>query len=256
MDNIKNIVGIASTLKRLIVAVITIGSLSCAAIAQESTEEQVNLASDSSAAAVENDANSEQATLEELLADIKRNEVALYELFNELNSKDDFDIVCSELEAESLEAARSRCEPAFFEKIRQQNRDDIVRGRMSDVGFFGRLRESLFGPWELSENEVRTRAADALEQVQLEFESLAASHPPLFAQLQLVGRLQNDYFVWVKNSRREDGFFMRENSPGYHSGLRQDRAATASATPWFSAPPPGHTQPVIHFGRRDQPFNR
>ncbi len=192
----------------------------------------------------------EERTLEMILDQIESREVALYNLFNELNSSDEYDISCASHTDENSERPMQICEPAFLEKIRLQNREEIENGSMKDVGLLGRLRETFFGPWELSDEEIRARAEEPIRLVQEEFEALATANPELRAELQLIGGLQQEFFELAEETRRRDPSFMWQNEPGYRNAHLQERQAV-NPKPWLSAPPPGHTQPQIHFGHGD-----
>ena len=193
-----------------------------------------------------------QETLESLLAQIQSNEVALYTLYNDINSSDDDDIHCTKRTDENFEREIQICEPAFLEKIREENKREVEAGSTRDVGLFGRLRETFFGPWELTDEQVRARAAEALAQIQQEIESLATNNPELLARLKTAGELQQKFLEMAEVSKPKDPAFMWQNEPGYRNAQLQNRP-NANPKPWFSAPPPGYTQPQIHFGYRDSP---
>ena len=193
-----------------------------------------------------------QETLESLLTQIESNEIALYTFFNAINSSDDDDIHCVKRVDDKLERERQICEPAFLEKIREENRRVIEAESMKDAGLFGRLRETFFGPWELTDEQVRARAAEPLARLPQEIETLATSNPTFLSMLETVGQLQKQFLALSEASKRKDPAFMWQNEPGYRNAQLQHRPA-ASPKPWFSAPPPGYTQPQINFGYRDSP---
>ena len=193
-----------------------------------------------------------QETLELLLAQIESNEVALYTLYNAINSSDEDDIHCSKRVDDKFEREIQICEPIFLEKIRAENRRELDVCSMRSVGLLGKLRETFFGPWELTDKQLRARAAEPLVHVQQEIESLATSNPALLEMLESVGALQLKYLTLAEESKRIDRAFMWQNEPGYRNAQLQDRPS-ANPKPWLSAPPPGHTQPQIHFAYSDSP---
>lgn len=197
----------------------------------------------------------EENTPEAIIAQIESNEVALYNLFNELNSSDEYDIVCTNRLDENSDTPAQICEPALLEKFREENRQEVLNGSMNDAGFWGKLRESFLGPWELSDQELRARAAEPIRLVQLELETLITSNPEMLARLQVIGGLQEEYLELARESIRKDKYFMRANNPDSSYPFRNDTGDNrpASSKPWFSAPPPGRTEHVIHFGYRDSP---
>lgn len=211
------------------------------------TREQVS--TDATAVAV---LSEKQETLQSLLAQIESNEIALYTLYNDINSSDDDDIHCTKRANEFIEREIQICEPVFLERIREENKREVEAGSMKDVGLFGRLRATFFGPWELTDEQVRARAAVPLAQLQQEIESLATSNPALLAMLATAGELQQKFLALAVVSKPKDPAFMWQNEPGYRNAQLQNRP-NANPKPWFSAPPPGHAQPQIHFGYRDSP---
>ena len=65
-------------------------------------------------------------------------------------------------------------------------------------------------------------------------------------QLQAIGELQLAYLDAVAVARERYVYLMRQNDPIANAGIRQiDKGG--SSWPRLSAPPPGYSQPTIHF---------
>ena len=208
-------------------------------------------ASADEAVPTEQSATTDAKTLEILLTQIESNELALYELFNKLNSSDEYNISCTSRTDENLDRPMQVCEPAFLKRVREEYREETGGGSGNEASFFGKLRETFLGPRESTDEIVRARAAEPIKQVQQEFETLASTNPALLAKLETIGELQQE-LVELAESARKDPSFMWQNEPGYrNSQLRYQEREAANPRPWFSAPPAGHTQPQIHFGRGD-----
>jgi hypothetical protein len=201
-----------------------------------------------------NDQDAAAKTSQALLSGLEQNERVLYELFNELNSADENDIICSTISAENAGTNHQVCEPVFLEEIRQEVDEEIAQSANIEIGFFARIRNTFQSPEKRAERVLREKAAVSVELLQQEMASLASVHPNLLAQLQTIGELQREYLQSVDSERRSGNYLMRQNDPSFsHSFRASGDNRPASATPWFSAPPPGYSQQVIHSGYRDQP---
>lgn len=201
-----------------------------------------------------NDPEGATKTTQTLLSGLEQNERVLYELFNTLNSADKNDIICSTTLAENADTNHQVCEPVFLDAIRQEIDQEIAQSGNNKTGFFARIRNAHQSPEKRAEKALNRRASDSIELLQQEMQSLASVHPNLLAQLHTLGELQREYLQSVKSERRSSSSFMRQNDSTYnHSFRASGDNRPASATPWFSAPPAGYSQQVIHSGYRDQP---
>ncbi len=184
-----------------------------------------------------------------LMAQIESNEVALYEIFNELNSSDEYDITCMQRTTKNSTTSTQICEPSFLEKFRQENREEIARGSMNKLGPFGRLRETFFGPWELSDKELRARAEESIRNVQLEMESLSKVNSALLARLVAINELKLEYNELARAAALKRNSFMAQNNPSYANtfGGNTNQRSTGRQ-PILTTPPPGYTQPrIVYF---------
>lgn len=223
----------------ILIAVVAHGFYSEPANAQSSTDTNII------------DSGQASRTAEVVLGEIETNELKLYELFNARNSSNEFDIVFSTRPDAPPNSSRQICEPMFLERIRQENEKEILQRKMQKRGFFSKIRSALTGPRKLKDQDLRALASDSIESVEQEMQSLAAQHPPLLAKLQVIGELQIEYAGLVETERQRYAYFMRNNGPLSTYSFNRD-SRVASSKPWFSAPPPGHSRPEIHFDRRDQ----
>ncbi len=181
-----------------------------------------------------------------LLSEIEREELALYELFNSINSTDEFDINCSSEAPAMSDSTQQFCEPAFLNKIRQQVLDERAQDTNTDAGLFSRIRNAFAAKGRDIEETVRERAAASFALLQQEMESLAAVNPQLAAQLETIGQLQLAYIESVEADRSAIAYFMSENDPGRSHFFVNSRRST-SHQPWLGAPAEGQSQPTIHY---------
>ena len=75
-----------------------------------------------------------------IISELEQSELALYALFNDLNSSDEFDVVCKRAQLENGDFAALVCEPVFLETLRQQVADEQTNSSSEDAGFFARIR--------------------------------------------------------------------------------------------------------------------
>ena len=193
----------------------------------------------------QNEAQGLAMTPELLLQQLEQNEIALYALFNTLNSSNDLDIDCKPEVDGPLGSSRHACEPAFWERYRQEVADEMVQGT-AKTGLFARIRDAFISPEELTERAVREKAAGSIELLQQEMIALASEHESLSMQLQAIGELQLAYLDAVAVARERTVYLMRQNDPIANAGIRQIDTG-GSSWPRLSAPPPGYSQPTIHF---------
>ena len=149
---------------------------------------------------------------------LEQNGRVLYALFNTLNSADENDTICSTMPVKDAGTNHQVCEPVF---IREEVDEEIALSANKETGFFARIRNAYQSREKRVEKVLNQRASDSIE---------------------LLPEMQSH------------SSFMRQNDSTYNHSFRasgDNRAA--SATPWFSALPPGYSQQVIHSGYRDQP---
>ena len=181
-----------------------------------------------------------------LLSDIEQHELALYALFNELNSTDEFDVICRGEPVEATDSTVQFCEPVFLENIRQQVLLEFEQGSSASPGFFARIRNAFISKEARIEKLVRERAAASIKLMQQEMEELARANPQLADKLQTVGELQLAYLETVRSAESDRAYLMRQNDPTYGQAFSSG-GRMAEPRPTLGAPPPGHTQPSIRF---------
>lgn len=107
----------------------------------------------------------------QLRMEIERLEEGMFDLFNELNSSDDFDVACHKIKHTGTLIPTWECEPAYLTRARTQNAQDALRicGMSPEE-----LRYCLKDDAELMfENRAKT------EQLNAEIRQLALEHPEL-----------------------------------------------------------------------------
>ncbi|MBT8146554.1 MAG: hypothetical protein KJN90_06835 [Gammaproteobacteria bacterium] len=134
---------------------------------------------------------------------IERAEDDLYSLFNELNSNDDFDIVCRKRKRNS-HIARRECEPMFLTKARRASTVMAMRSireDLSSVGGFsgtaGDFSSASGSPMFqqglnmiLSEQELAEGEQTMVEAMQAEMLRIATENPEYLEALMRVGKLK------------------------------------------------------------------
>ena len=89
-----------------------------------------------------------------ILKDIKKAETAANSLFNELNSSNDFDLVCYTFEATGSKMRHRICEPQFMKNARRKDAQRFISGNrqgtdssvpQSDSALQGMLQEEVVG---------------------------------------------------------------------------------------------------------------
>ena len=181
-----------------------------------------------------------------LIREIEQSELAMYALFNDLNSSDEYDVICETKQVGSEDIAALFCEPAFLENLRKQVADEQANNSSTGTGFFARIRNTFTSQESRAQKLVKKRAAEPTKLLLAEMESLAASNPLLAEKIQTFGESQQTYLSAVKQERLKRAYVMRQNDPTYGQAF-QSSGRTAHPRPWLSAPPPGQTQPRIHF---------
>ena len=123
---------------------------------------------------------------------IERAEDRLYSLFNDLNSRDDFDIVCRTIQTTNSNIPRRICEPVFFSELRRSTSRfalSELRQAWSEDGIDIALADRAMD-YIPEEAELREMAATTFEQLQEEMLRLAEEHPGYLQALLQVGELK------------------------------------------------------------------
>ena len=144
-----------------------------------------------------------ERTFFSIRSQIERAEDNMYSLFNELNSDDDFDIICRERKRNS-HIARRECEPVFLTRARRANsvlamrtmRDNLdSAGGFSDAGGdFSAANGSPMFQYGLdmiqSESELADGEMTKFEAMQAEMLRIATENPEYLEALMRVGKLK------------------------------------------------------------------
>jgi len=194
----------------------------------------------------QNESNPEVSTAQMLLGEIQSQEFALYELYNSLNSSDEFDVSCRGETSEGADITLQLCTPAFLGQIRQQVNLELEREASTHAGLFSQIRHAFVLQDKRREELVQQRSAASIQLMKQEIEILASGNAQLAKQIQTIGELQQAYFDAVASAKSERDYLMRQNDPDYKPAFSA-AFQPSSPRPWLSTPPPGHTQPRIHY---------
>ena len=129
-----------------------------------------------------------------LLNEIKDAEVMMYDIFNDLNSTDDFDVNCHNVTPTGTLIPVWECDAGFMTRERFQNTQDFLQ-----FGFMPKSDEEIY--WE------NRKKVDALNAEML---SLAKENPGLAeAMLDLHGKRQRLAQMESRKREKTKGFFSR-----------------------------------------------
>jgi len=123
---------------------------------------------------------------------IERAEENLYGLFNELNSRDDFDIVCRVIRITNSRIPCRSCEPVFFTELRRnssQFAQSELRQAWSDEGIDLALLDRAMDLIP-EERELQDLAATTFEELQEEMLRIATENPQYLQALMQVAELK------------------------------------------------------------------
>ena len=129
-----------------------------------------------------------------LLEEIKNAEVMMYDIFNDLNSTDDFDVICRNITYTSTLIPTWECDAGFMTRERFQGAQDYLQ-----FGFIQKTDEELY--WE---------NRDRVEALNAEMLSLAKENPGL-AEVMLDLNAKKQRLEEIESGKREStkGFFSR-----------------------------------------------
>ena len=129
-----------------------------------------------------------------LLEEIKNAEVLMYDIFNDLNSTDDFDVNCRNVTHTGTLIPEWECDSGFMTRERFQNTQDFLQ-----FGFMPKSDEEMY--WE---NREKVAALNA------EMLSLAKENPELAeAMLELNAKRQRLEEMESRKREKTKGFFSR-----------------------------------------------
>ena len=122
-----------------------------------------------------------QQTLGSLRFLLREAEDDMYAMFNDLNSSDDFDIVCKKVRQTRSHILRRNCEPRFLTRERQANSSFVMtqlqsaNRNLSETG--AGIDFTALGDYWQQENDLRTLLADRFEEMGEEMLRIAAENP-------------------------------------------------------------------------------
>jgi hypothetical protein len=129
-----------------------------------------------------------------LLQEIKNAEVLMYDIFNDLNSTDDFDVICRNVIPTGTLIPTWECDAGFITRERFQNAQDLLQ-----FGFIQKTDEELY--WE---------NRDKVEALNAEMLSLAKENPGLAeAMLDLSAKMQRLEEIESRKRENTKDFFSR-----------------------------------------------
>jgi len=123
---------------------------------------------------------------------IEVSERDFYELFNELNSSDEFDIICSLQALENSRYANQVCNPVFLDRYRKENEREVANSKARDRGAVGQFMSNLFGPRLLSDAALRARASDDYDRLNDEIGLLVETNADLQLGLLRINSLKTE----------------------------------------------------------------
>ncbi|MBT8146604.1 MAG: hypothetical protein KJN90_07100 [Gammaproteobacteria bacterium] len=199
-----NVLTGAKRSRQLFAILVLAGSLSSpgTAMAQDTATEQA-LADDAKSATENQTTQSEPELLEEITVvgeqnfisiryRIERAEDNLFGLFNDLNSRDDFDIVCRTIRITNSNIPRRSCEPVFFTELRRnssQFAQSELRQAWSDEGIDIALLDRAMDLIP-EDKELQELAATTFEQLQEEMLRIATENPKYLEALMQLGEVK------------------------------------------------------------------
>jgi hypothetical protein len=136
-----------------------------------------------------------------ILKEIKKTETAVNKLFNQLNSSDDFDLVCYAYEQTGSKARQRICEPLFMKKARNAEASRFVNG----------TRQGTDTSVPQGDGALQALLQDEIVGLSRELQEVAKQSPEFAAQLQQLQALVREYAVHDK-ARSNDpalGFLSR-----------------------------------------------
>ena len=135
----------------------------------------------------------ERSTLS-LIVEIRQDEVRMYEMFNELNSTDDFDVTCRHVTHTATLIRTWECHAGFMTRERFQNAQDFLQ----------------FGSVPRRDEEMYWENRDKVEALNAEMIALAKENPVL-ARAMLDLHAKRERLAEMEKRKREKtkGFFRR-----------------------------------------------
>ena len=129
-----------------------------------------------------------------LIYEIQQAEVQMYDIFNDLNSTDDFDVICRNVTHTGTLIPTWECDAGFMTRERFQNTQDFLQ-----FGFVPRSDEEMY--WD---------NRDKVEALNAEMLELAKENPTLGqAMLELHAKRQRLEGMETRKREKTKGFFSR-----------------------------------------------
>jgi len=172
--------------------VLMTGSYTSAAFSQDSDSPETKSSQESTRSLEEITVVGERSILS-IRYQIRREEDAMYRLFNDLNSDDEFDIKCRMVKRYS-HIARRECEPKFFTRARSANAlmgmADMRSGLETDGPDFISMERGL--SLLQSESELGAQEGNKFEAMSLEMLRLAMENPAYMNSLLRIDQLNKE----------------------------------------------------------------
>jgi hypothetical protein len=173
--------------------------------AQATQSNDTSADTDSSATQItQSEANSQDREIEEITvrgeqtfisirAQITRAEDNLYSLFNDLNSKDEFDIFCRKTRSTYSYIPKRSCDPVFFTNARAVSAQSAVSEMRQAFSDGGVDIEILNRAWTFiePESEIKQQVAKDYEDLNNEIQRIALENPDYLNALMQLGELKD-----------------------------------------------------------------
>ncbi len=174
-----------------------------------------------------------EKTLRSVYYQLQRTERSAYEMFNELNEGGNYDIVCERRISGDSRIPTQSCEPRFLDQYRRENAMEINQSARTTNGVIGRIGSSLFGPRELSYEQLQRRARVDFEEMNDQMVNLAMRNDEFNSLLMRIGELQEEIREMEEESNGI-GFptISGSSSSGGRGGAPSIRNAGASMGPY------------------------
>lgn len=145
--------------------------------------------------------SAEPRKLRTILKELKSAETDTYELFNALNSNDEFDFVCYQYEETGSKLRRRTCEPQFMRTARKQEADRFMQGRQNGTDRAVPMVES----------GLQFATSGQMIELQRELQSLTQQNPDLAMKMDRMQALADEYASHPRAQKDEPslGFLAR-----------------------------------------------
>jgi hypothetical protein len=136
-----------------------------------------------------------------IVKDLKRAETDTYEIFNALNSNDEFDFVCYSFSETGSKVRQRTCEPQFMRTARKKEADRFMQGRVQGTDRAVPMVEA----------SMHLGSESDMAALQQELRQLMQQNPELKAKVEQMEALSTEYGAHPRAQRDEPslGFLAR-----------------------------------------------